>query len=65
MQDVPGRDGIRIHAANHADQLEGCIAVGYVRDGDGIGSSRAALENVLENWSEPAWLTVEDATVLA
>ena len=65
IQDVPGRDGIRIHAANHHTQLEGCIAVGYVRDGDGIASSRAALENVLANWAEPAWITVEDATVLA
>ena len=65
IQDVPGRDGIRIHAANMPEQLEGCIAVGYVRDGDGIASSRAALENVLVNWTEPAWITVEDATVLA
>lgn len=41
---VPDRSGIRIHAANHADQLEGCIAVGLERFEDGsLGTSRTAL----------------------
>jgi len=28
LQDVPGRNGIRIHPANVFDELEGCIALG-------------------------------------
>ena len=45
--DVPGRDGIRIHAANRADQLQGCIATGSTRDGMEISGSRTALIRVM------------------
>src|SRR5690242_17822651 len=30
---VPGRSGIRIHAANRPEELEGCVAVGRVLAG--------------------------------
>jgi hypothetical protein len=61
--DVPGRDGIRFHAANHSYQLEGCIAPGKARDGDSITQSRPALIALMAkiDAAEGAWLTVEDA----
>ena len=50
VKNVPGRSGIRIHAANRVQELEGCIAPGMLRyhlDNDGIldvGRSREALK---------------------
>lgn len=43
VNDVPGRDGIRIHAANKASELDGCTAVGQARLVDQLTFSRAAL----------------------
>jgi hypothetical protein len=50
IMDVPGRGGIRIHSANYASQLLGCIALGLQVidiDKDGtmdIANSRKAIE---------------------
>ena len=33
LLDVPGRDGILIHNANHVEELQGCIAVAAQRFG--------------------------------
>lgn len=42
--DVPGRDGIRIHALNDASESDGCIGVGMMQIGHTkIGQSRIAL----------------------
>lgn len=44
---VPGRSGIRIHAANYASQLEGCIALGmYATDinNDGVLDITASVK---------------------
>lgn len=43
---VPGRSGIRIHAANWARQLEGCVAVG-TRAGSALEASRDALARLM------------------
>lgn len=62
---VDGREGIRIHAANEAHQLEGCVAPGLVRHEERIGQSRGALINVmaaLDASRDAVWLTVTDAT---
>lgn len=40
---VPGRDGIRIHAANRESELAGCLAVGLEWDSGRLLSSRMAL----------------------
>ena len=55
LLNVPGRDGIRIHSANYARELNGCIALGMGKadlDGDGnidITSSRKAMDLALEH----------------
>ena len=38
-----GREGIRIHAANRADQLEGCVALGVRFNGTTLEQSRDAV----------------------
>lgn len=43
LVDVPGRSGIRIHAGDTFEDVEGCIAVGLRRDADDLTNSRTAL----------------------
>jgi hypothetical protein len=38
-----GRYAVLIHSANESSELEGCIAIGMTRDGDGVARSREAL----------------------
>lgn len=67
--DVPGRTGIRVHAANRPGELEGCIALGRAVYGDTLGESRNALIefmaklDVAERIGEACWLHLEDACV--
>jgi hypothetical protein len=49
---VPNFSGIRIHPGNKADDTEGCILVGYDRDGDSIGRSRLAYQDLYKQISE-------------
>jgi len=47
LLNVPGYEGVRIHAGNTAADTEGCILVGQMRNADVIGRSRAALAKLL------------------
>lgn len=63
---VPGRSGIRIHAANEYDELEGCVALGRRRAGPMLVNSRAAVTPFVDLVretidTEEIWLTVLDA----
>lgn len=46
LLDVPGFDGIRIHAGNTAADTHGCILVGSTHTRDRIGGSRIAFDRV-------------------
>lgn len=65
--DVAGHEGIRLHAANVASELAGCIAPGMARDGDAIQQSRPALINVMAKidaaiaLGEEVWIDVVDS----
>lgn len=49
LLDVPGFEGIRIHAGNTVEDSSGCPLVGYSVIGPGqIGASRIALADLME-----------------
>ena len=65
IENVPGRDLIRIHSANFIGQLLGCIAVGQqgatLASGDGLidaEHSRAALKQLWDETPDTWTLTV-------
>jgi len=50
IENVPGRQGIEMHAGNRAADSEGCVLCGYERqlDIDMIGASRAAVKDLID-----------------
>lgn len=46
LLDVPGFEGIRIHAGNNASHTEGCILPGFQRTEIGVAQSRDAMEHL-------------------
>jgi hypothetical protein len=64
--DVPGWEGVRIHIANKATELEGCIAVAVESGDDGFaGNSATAYKALLKaikqvEKKEKIWLTIVD-----
>lgn len=67
--DVPGFSGIRIHAGNTDKDTEGCILVGFARDGDKIYESARAFEYVFKAIDEAimrgeeVWLEVKNEII--
>lgn len=63
VKDVPGFDGIRIHAGNTAADTHGCLLVGYRTADDFVGMSRVALQKlkdiVLKAMREGELVTIE------
>ena len=60
LVDVPGFEGIRIHAGNTAEDTEGCILVGMIRDQHRVLQSRLALGALIGALELPAWITIEN-----
>jgi hypothetical protein len=52
VMDVPEFSGIRIHPGNSIADTEGCILVGFVRDGDRILNSRQAFDELMRRMAE-------------
>jgi hypothetical protein len=63
--DVPGWEGVRIHTANKATELEGCIAVAMESGEDGFaGNSKTAYAALIKaikavEKKEKIWLTIK------
>jgi len=68
---VPGRNGIRIHPGNVADDTDGCILLGMSQTADSVQSSRAACELFQSAIApalardEPVTLTITEARPVA
>lgn len=45
---VPHREYIEMHPANYSHQLQGCIAVGTVRNQDSISNSQFAFQQLMD-----------------
>lgn len=64
LMDVPGFEGIRIHAGNDSGDTEGCPLPGLERRPKGVGLSlRAVIEiekwlDAIERNNDEAWVTV-------
>lgn len=64
LRDVPGFDGIRIHAGNTDKDTAGCILVGLGRANDSIQSSQLALAELQPKIAgalarlEDVWITI-------
>ncbi len=67
IQDVPGFEGVRLHAGNTAADTSGCVLVGMARTPFSIMSSRVALERIQPLIAdalcrgERVWITIHEA----
>ena len=48
LLDVPGYEGVRIHAGNTVADTEGCILLGTSRGHDTVGNSRMAVQSFMD-----------------
>ncbi len=64
LLNVPGFEGIRIHAGNTEADTEGCILVGTTRAGAAVQNSRVAFNELFDDIKEAlangeqVWITV-------
>lgn len=60
LDNVPGFEGIRIHAGNTAQDTEGCILVGLARSENSIIASRVALTRLQTRiqTARECWITI-------
>lgn len=68
LLDVPGFDGIRIHAGNRSENTEGCVLVGFQRANAALtgGTSKPAELAIVTKLQaadlsgDPVWLSIEN-----
>lgn len=58
LLNVPGFEGVRIHAGNTNHDTEGCILVGKTRAKDFIGQSRKTFEKLFEKMKKAKDITL-------
>ena len=59
LLNVKGFSGVRIHPANRAEELEGCIAVGDNKIKGGVTNSVARYTEIMDKYIIPAWTNGE------
>jgi len=62
LLNVPNFEGVRIHSGNVAENTEGCILLGEIKDVDFIGRSRMAFDKfmvILQNALETESVRIE------
>jgi hypothetical protein len=62
--DVPGFEGIRIHAGNTAKDTEGCPLLGFTKGKDCVGESRLAFNQFFDMLymalrDQECWITIK------
>jgi hypothetical protein len=45
IKDVPGFAGVRIHTGNTAENTEGCLLLGYIKNPNFVGQSKKAFDD--------------------
>lgn len=65
VKNVPGFDGIRIHAGNTSADTEGCILVGLTKGENFIGKSQMAMSLLMPKLEEAlkegdVWITIQN-----
>lgn len=67
IDNVPKRSGIRVHSANEAGELLGCVALGMTSAWSRIGASRVAVTQFIDKLraadaaGEETWIQIEPA----
>ena len=60
---VPCYSGVRIHPANKASEIEGCIAVGENKVRGGVINSQKTYCELMDKYIIPAWKKGEEITI--
>lgn len=58
LRDVPGFDGIRIHAGNSDTDTLGCVLVGEWAGGEFITNSRKTLQDLMDRMQAPVTIEI-------
>jgi len=60
---VPGYSGVRIHPANWASEIEGCIALGENKVKGGVINSKKTYREFMKEYMVPAWNAGEEIKI--